>query len=161
MNLGLILVKLVMGFIALLLCLKITGAKGIANLTPIDFIWSIMLSEMVGNGLYDEKVKWYFILVSLVVWCMIKIAFDSLMYRSNRIENALIGDKVLIIDNGKINSGKLRENKIDLKQLQESMRKNGIFSLEEIDRAFIETDGSITVKKKYGNEPITRNDMNL
>lgn len=161
MDLVIILVKVTMGFIALLICLKVTGAKGISNLTPIDFIWSIMLSEMVGNGLYDNKVKWYYILSALAVWCVIKIAFDYVMYRSDKAEKVIIGDKTLIIDKGKVDLSKLKKNKIDLKQLQESIRKNGVFSLEEIDRAYIETDGTITVKKKRGDETVKRNDLKL
>lgn len=58
MEIGIILVKLVSGFITLIICMKITGAKGVLNLTPIDFIWSIMLSEIMGNGIYDSNVAW-------------------------------------------------------------------------------------------------------
>ncbi|MDW0110495.1 hypothetical protein QT716_10655 [Sporosarcina aquimarina] len=67
MEFGMILIKLVSGFLALVICMKLTGAKGVSNLTPIDFIWSILLSEIVGNGLYDEKVKWYYVLLTLLV----------------------------------------------------------------------------------------------
>ncbi|MEZ0119027.1 DUF421 domain-containing protein [Heyndrickxia coagulans] len=112
MQIGMDLLKLIMGFLALIFCLKCTGAKSISNLTPIDFIWSIMLSEIVGNGLYDPSVKWYYILAMLSVWVIIKIIFDILIYRYDKLEKFLIGDKTLMIDKGKINKVVLKKIKL-------------------------------------------------
>ncbi|MEK4965220.1 YetF domain-containing protein [Weizmannia sp. FSL K6-3076] len=151
MQIGMDLLKLIMGFLALIFCLKCTGAKSISNLTPIDFIWSIMLSEIVGNGLYDPSVKWYYILAMLSVWVIIKIIFDILIYRYDKLEKFLIGDKTLMIDKGKINKVVLKKNKIDMNQLTELLRKQGVFSLDEIDQAYLEKDGTVTVKKRKDN----------
>ncbi|AWP38002.1 YetF domain-containing protein [Heyndrickxia faecalis] len=151
MQIGMDLLKLIMGFLALIFCLKCTGAKSISNLTPIDFIWSIMLSEIVGNSLYDPSVKWYYILAMLSVWVIIKIIFDILIYRYDKLEKFLIGDKTVIIDKGKINKVVLKKNKIDMNQLSELLRKQGVFLLDEIDQAYLEKDGTVTVKKRKNN----------
>ncbi|WP_018664155.1 DUF421 domain-containing protein [Heyndrickxia acidiproducens] len=107
-----------------------------------------MLSEIVGNGLYDATVKWYYILAMLSVWVIIKVIFDILIYRSDKLEKFLIGDKALIIDKGKINKEVLKKNKIDMNQLTELLRKQSVFSFEEIDLAYLEKDGTVTVKKR-------------
>ncbi|NHM31266.1 DUF421 domain-containing protein [Neobacillus terrae] len=161
MELVIILLKLIMGFAALLFCLKVSGVKGLKNITPIDFIWSIMLSEIFGNGLYDSKVKWYYILAALLLWCVIKIIFDKLMDHSDKFEKIMSGDKVLLIENGIIDKHALEKCDIDLAQLKESLRKLSIFSFNEVDKVYLEADGSISVKKFPEYQPVTRRDLNI
>ena len=161
MELVVVLSKVIIGFIALLFCLKIAGTKSLGNLTTIDFIWTIMLSEMVGNGLYDSKVKWYYILATLLLWVALKIILDKLMYRSDRTEIFLTGNKVMLIDNGIIDHHAMQKTEVDLQQLKESLRKQSIFSLKEVDKVYLERDGSISVKKFPEYQPVTHKDLNI
>ena len=159
MEFGMILIKLISGFLALVICMKLTGAKGVSNLTPIDFIWSILLSEIVGNGLYDEKVKWYYVLLTLLIWCLLKFLFDKIMYKSDRLERMITGDRDQIILDGELDEKEMQDNRLDLRELCHALRKQGIFSLDEIDQAFLEKDGTITVQKKTEYETATKGDL--
>lgn len=159
MSIGLIFVKMISGFLALVLCMKWTGAKGVSNLTPIDFIWSIMLSEIFGNGLYDPEVKWYVVLLMIVGWCGLKVLFDNILFRTDKIEKLLTGAPQLIVLDGEPIKEQLRKNRMDSRDLSEGLRKQSIFSLDEVKRAYLEKDGSITVQLKAHAEPLTKNDL--
>ncbi|SIT87221.1 DUF421 domain-containing protein [Edaphobacillus lindanitolerans] len=161
MSIGLIMVKMISGFLALILCMKWTGAKGVSNLTPIDFIWSIMLSEIFGNGLYDPQVKWYVVLLTIVVWCGLKVLFDNILYRTDKVERILTGEHQLIILDGEPIEDRLRKNRVDSRDLGEALRKQGIFSIEEVKRAYLEKDGSLTVQLKEFAEPVTKGDLKI
>lgn len=161
MEFGVILVKLVSGFLALVICMKVSGAKGVSNLTPIDFIWSILLSEIMGNGLYDEKVKWYVVLLTLLAWCLLKVGFDKMMYKSDKVEVLITGEEDLIIKDGKMDKSKMKANRLDVRELNHALRKQGIFSIDEIERAYMERDGTVTVQRKPEYEPLTKCDLGL
>lgn len=156
---GLISLKLISGFLALVFCMKITGAKGVSNLTSIDFIWSILLSEIMGNGLYDQEVKWYTVLLTLLGWCLLKILFDMVMYRSERIELMITGDKELLVKDGRPDWEMMKKNRIDERELKHALRKQGVFSMDEVVRAYMEMDGSISVKLKRAFQPATKGDL--
>ncbi|MNW42554.1 hypothetical protein D3C74_197270 [compost metagenome] len=49
-------VKLIISFFGLWIITFITGRKTLSQLTPLDFLTSLVLSEIVGNTLYDDKV---------------------------------------------------------------------------------------------------------
>ncbi|WP_049659881.1 DUF421 domain-containing protein [Bacillus sp. FJAT-27231] len=161
MGLGMMLIKLASGFVALVICMKWTGTKGISNLTPIDFIWSIMLSEIFGNGLYDPQVKWYVVLIMLLVWCAIKLLFDKIMFHTDKVEILISGEEVLIIRDSKPDHKMLKKHYLDLRDLKEALRKQSIFSIDEVEHAYLEKDGSVTVKKKAAFEPVTKGDLNI
>lgn len=161
MEIGIILIKLVSGFVALIICMKITGAKGVSNLTPIDFIWSIMLSEIMGNGIYDTDVAWYVVLITLSAWCILKISFDFFMFRFDKIEIMITGKKDLIIEDGKLDEKVMKDNRIDNRELSHALRKQGIFSIDEIKHAYLERDGTVSVQKKKEFEQVTKKDLSV
>lgn len=158
---GMIGLKLVSGFLALVFCMKMTGAKGVSNLTSIDFIWSILLSEIIGNGLYDQDVKWYTVLLTLLAWCLLKILFDFVMYRSEKIEVMITGDKELIVEDGRLDRETMKKNRIDERELEHALRKQGVFDLDEVERAYLEMDGTVTVKLKPRFQSATKGDLEI
>lgn len=159
MEAGMIAFKLVSGFLALVFCMKMTGVKGVSNLTSIDFIWSILLSEIIGNGLYDQTVKWYTVLLTLLGWCLLKILFDLLMYRSEKLEIIIAGEKELLIEDGRFVRKTMKKNRIDERELELALRKQGVFSKSEVEQAYLEMDGSVSVKLKPRFQPVTKEDL--
>ena len=55
----------------LLIATKILGKTQISQLTPFDFISAIVLGELVGNSIYDPKIKVWSILYSVFVWVIL------------------------------------------------------------------------------------------
>lgn len=62
-------VKLIISFFGLWIITFITGRKTLSQLTPLDFLTSLVLSEIVGNTLYDDKVTIGQLLFALALWC--------------------------------------------------------------------------------------------
>lgn len=58
-------IELCTGFLLLFILVKILGKKIINQVTPFTFIASIVLGELLGNALYDEKVGIQYIIYSM------------------------------------------------------------------------------------------------
>ena len=69
-HIGQITIELLVGFV-LLIATKILGKTQISQLTPFDFISAIVLGELVGNSIYDPKIKVWSILYSVFVWVIL------------------------------------------------------------------------------------------
>jgi hypothetical protein len=50
-------VKLLVGYIALFIITRIQGKRNIGQLSVMDFLATLMLSEFLGNALYDTNVQ--------------------------------------------------------------------------------------------------------
>src|SRR5690625_4599394 len=57
MNVTYLTVELVTGFFLLFLLVKVLGKKIIDQITPFTFIAAIVLSELLGNAVYDEEIS--------------------------------------------------------------------------------------------------------
>ncbi|WP_246315833.1 hypothetical protein [Paenibacillus foliorum] len=67
MDLYYITVKLATAMVGLWLITKLLGKKEISQLTAFDFVSSLMLSEIVGNTIYDKDVHLVQLLYALVL----------------------------------------------------------------------------------------------
>jgi uncharacterized membrane protein YcaP (DUF421 family) len=48
--------ELIVGFFLLFIIVKFVGRKIISQITPFTFIASIVMGELLGNALYDDKI---------------------------------------------------------------------------------------------------------
>lgn len=55
----------------------------------------------------------------------------------------------------------MQRTKLNLNELQYLLRKNGAFSIREVEYAMLEPDGSVGVVKKPVHDSPTRQDLNL
>lgn len=76
--------KLIVGFVGLWLLTRFLGKKEISQLTPFDFVSSLMLSELVGNTVYQEDVKFSHLLFSLFLWGVLSYLFEKMTQYAKR-----------------------------------------------------------------------------
>ncbi|MEN1986094.1 DUF421 domain-containing protein [Paenibacillus hubeiensis] len=154
-------IKLVISFFGLWVITFVTGRKTLSQLTPLDFLSSLVLSEIVGNTLYDDQVKISHLLFALAVWTVLSYLFEKATTRFVKFGYAAEGRAVLLIDNGEVNQGLLKKYDIEYKQLLSMLRKQNVFSLQEVKHAVLEIDGSLSVLRKPEYEPPTAQDLGL
>ncbi|MBT2762086.1 DUF421 domain-containing protein [Paenibacillus sp. ISL-20] len=154
-------IKLVISFFGLWIITFVTGRKTISQLTPLDFLTSLVLSEIVGNTLYDDTVKISHLLFALALWTTVSYLFEKAATHFVKFGYLTEGRAVLLINNGRINQKWLNKYEMEYKQLLSMLRRQGIFSLNEVKYAILETDGSLSVMRKPEFEPPTAQDMGM
>ncbi|WNQ12090.1 DUF421 domain-containing protein [Paenibacillus aurantius] len=161
MDYGLIAVKLVTGFAGLWLITRILGKKEISQLTPFDFVSSLMLSELVGNTVYDKDANYRKLLFALALWMVLSYLFEVLTQKFRGLRRPLDGSPSLVIHNGEVNLKEMKKNKLDFDQLRMMLRQKDIFAIEEVAFAMLETNGQLSVLKKPDFEAVTVQDLKL
>jgi len=156
-----ILIKLIVGFAGLWAMTRLLGKKEISQLTPFDFISAIIMSELVGNTIYDDKVYIWMLLFALAVWALLSFAFEKLTEYGKPLRKPLEGKPELLIVNGELDMAALRRNSLEFDQLRMMMRQKDIFSLGEVAYAIYETNGSLSILKKSAYESVRRSDLDL
>lgn len=154
-------VELLFGYIALFLLTKVLGKTQITQITAFDFISSIVLGELVGNALYDNEIGIEKILFAIVFWGLLIYLTEMLTQKFKASRTLFEGRPSIIINKGQIIRDMLTKNKLDINQLQHLLRAKDIFSIREVEFAILETDGSISVMKKYQNDTPVRNDFSM
>ena len=128
-HLGQITIELFLVFI-LLIATKILGKTQISQLTPFDFISAIVLGELVGNTIYDPKIKIWSILYAVLVWVVLIYSIEVITQKF-RGREVFEGSPSIIIRNGYIDREQLSSNHLDINQLQQMLRQQKTYFQSE------------------------------
>jgi uncharacterized membrane protein YcaP (DUF421 family) len=157
----LIFIKLSLAFVSLWIITIVIGRKEIGQLTPFDFFTSILLSELVGNTIYDEKVTYAHLIFALSVWALFSYGIEKLSIRFTRMKRFSEGRAVLLVDKGQVNQRLLKSCKLDFSQLVTMLREKDIFNFNEVAYVLYETNGAISVIRKPEFEYVRMKDLEL
>lgn len=154
-------VKLVTAFFGLWLMTKLLGKKEISQLTPFDFISSLMLSELVGNTIYDREVHFMMLIYALVLWMVLSLALEKIVQIFPWLSVPLSGRPDIIIRKGVIDERAMKRNKLDMHQIGMLLREQSVFSVKDVAYAIFETNGNLSVMKIASEDHPTREDIQL
>lgn len=154
-------VETLFGFTALFFLTKVLGKTQITQITAFDFISALVLGELVGNALYDQEVGILKIGFAVLLWGTLIFTTEIITEKFKGTRKLLEGQPSLVIRKGKIDRNALRKSKLDINQLQHLLRAKDVFSLQEVEYAVLETDGTISVLKASSFQNTTKKDFNL
>ena len=126
---------------------RLMGKREVGQLGVIDLIVSILIAELVAISIenIDKSIFLTIIPITLLVIVEISLAFISIKSRTFR--TIFTGKPSVIINHGVINYKEMVKQRYSLDDLLISIRNNGIKSLEEIEYAFLETNGKLSIFK--------------
>lgn len=153
--------ELGIGFLLLFIVVKIVGKKIINQITPFTFIASIVLGELLGNALYDDKIGLIYIVYSMCLWGLLLFIVEYLAQKSLFFRGKFEGKPAALIKNGVIDFDALKKNRMNLNLLQSLLRQSETFSIREVAFCYLEVNGSISVLKKPKYQKTTLEDLNL
>jgi uncharacterized membrane protein YcaP (DUF421 family) len=153
--------ELIIGFFVLFIIVKLVGKKIINQISPFTFIAAVVLGELLGNALYDEKIGVFYITYSVILWGLMLILVEYFSLKFLWFRGIAIGKPSALIENGQINWKELKKNRLNLNQLQSLLRQSETFSIREVAYCYLETNGSISILKKTKYQKTTQEDFNL
>lgn len=154
-------IELVVGFFLLFLIVKILGKKVINQISPFTFIAAIVLGELLGNALYDERIGVFYIVYSMMLWALLLLAVEILGQKFLRLRKIFEGKPTVLIHNGIVNREQLQKSRMNLNQLQSLLRQSETFSIREVAYCYLESNGSISILKKSPYQKTTQEDFKL
>lgn len=161
MQYGSIFIETLFGFLMLLILARVLGKTQIRQLTAFDFIAALILGELVGNALYDDQIGIPGIGFAVLLWGGLLFITEFVTQRFKKTRALLEGKPSIVIHKGVIQREEMRKGKLDMNQLLHLMRAKGVFTVQDIDYAILETDGSVSVLNKTAQQQPTREDLNL
>jgi uncharacterized membrane protein YcaP (DUF421 family) len=136
-------------YAVLLLLVRFSGKRTLAEVTVFDFILLLVISEatqqaMTGN---DFSVTNGVILVTTLV--MIDRLSDFVSSRSDRADRVLNDLPLVLIDDGQVLNDRLKWSQVQEHDIMESARKDhGLERFDDIRYAVLERSGGISIIPK-------------
>mgnify|MGYP005787879015 FL=1 len=129
----------------IVLLYRLMGKREIGQLGIIDLIVSILIAELVAISIENiDKSLWQTIIpLSLLGLLEIFLAYISIKSRTFR--TFFYGKPSLIICNGKVNYKEMIRQRYSMDDLLLSMRQKSLHDIKEIEYAFLEPNGKLSI----------------
>jgi uncharacterized membrane protein YcaP (DUF421 family) len=122
---------------------RMTGSLGVPDLLMIVLLADASQNAMAGE--YHSIGDGIALVVTIIGWSyVLNLAAD----RWPRLNRLIYGGPILLVKDGQPQWPNLRRQLLTLDELQSQLRLEGIEDIKEVERALVEPDGRISVKKR-------------
>jgi uncharacterized membrane protein YcaP (DUF421 family) len=143
-----VVVRVVLVYVFLMILLRISGKKEFAQLEPMDLLIMLILSETVSPALTADDTSIPVALVAAGTLTLLTLGTSYLTFRFRRMEKLVDSEPSMLIEKGKVNAKVLRSERMTDQQLRTVLHKEGLTSVDEVEKAYIEPSGDITIIKR-------------
>ena len=140
-----ILVRTLFFYFFILVVYRIMGKREVGQLGIIDLIVSILVAELAVISIenFDENI--FRSIVPIITLLVLQVSLALLSLKRPKIRIFLDGNPSVIINNGQVNYKEMIKQKYNLDDLMVQMRDKGYKSIEEIEYAILENNGTLSI----------------
>ncbi len=132
-------------YLLMVASLRLFGKKELAQLSIIDLVFILLISNSVQNAMVGSSKDFVGGLMSAGALFVVNYLLKTLIYRSPKISNWIEGEPLVLIYKGDIHLINIEKAQITNSELEAAVREHGVDSVKKVDLAMLEIDGSISV----------------
>jgi len=151
----------IVSLLTLFFVTKLMGKKQVSQLSLFDYVIGISIGNFTAEMVLVLENQLINGAVAIFTFGIISWFVSIITMKNMYLRRVLIGTPTIVIQEGKILEKSMKKLNIDINDLLEQCRNNGIFDLNEIKYAIMEVNGKISFMLKEKYNPVTNEDMNL
>ena len=124
---------------------RFVGKRSVGQISPFEFIMIIVISSAAGDPMFYHDVPLTHGILVLTVVMLLHRAMSLVTDKSERGEDVLEGEPVLVIENGAVIESALGAGTMSRRELMSELRQQGVRDVGEIDKAFFEPSGRVSL----------------
>jgi len=135
-------------YVFMIVALRIFGKKELAQLSVVDLVFILLISNAVQNAMVGPSTSLEGGLVAASALFAANYTLKKILYRNQKLSQLLQGEAIPLIYKGNINEANCRRAEISISELQAAVREHGVNAIDEVDIAMLEVDGNISIVSK-------------
>lgn len=147
-------------FIVLLIIMRLMGKRQIGEMQPFELVITLLIAELACIPMADVSIPLLYGIISVVTIFVLHEIMTLLDLKIKPLKSLISGKPSVVINKNGIDDYQLKRNNLDVSDLIESLRSAGYFSLDSIDYALYEANGTFSALPKQDYEQ-TQNSLPL
>ena len=148
-------------YLVLVAALRLLGKRQVGQMEPSEFAVMMLLANLATVPVENLDMSILYGIIPIILIYGAEMLFSVLTLRSIRLRKLLCGKPVILIENGRISERNLKRTRITLDELTMHLREKGIFDLNTIKYAILETNGQVSTLQFAKDMPATAKDAEL
>ena len=135
----------VLGYAALIVMLRFSRKRTLAQMNVFDFVYIVVMGELLAMTIMDDHVSLVQGLVALGVLIVLQALLSWLTTRSEAIERAINGEPTLLFHRGRFLRDAMRAQRVTEDELLSAAREEGVADMSTVEAIVLETNGGFSV----------------
>jgi len=134
-------------YVVIVVAVRLTGKRGIGQASALDFILALAVGDVIGDMAYGQQSILKGVII-VAIWVGLHALTAYLGIKVPRIDDLVNGRKTVVIRDGVVMEAALRHELMTREELLMLLRQQQIEDPSEVQKAYLEVDGSLSVFKK-------------
>ena len=134
-------------FVVIFTFTRILGRRELSTLQPFDLILLVVIGDLVQSGITQNDLSVTGVVLVLSTIGILQVLTSYLGFRFVRLRRVLEGEPIVLMHDGKVIERNMKRERLDIADLAEKARLNGVGSLDDVKWAVLETNGDISFIK--------------
>lgn len=148
-------------YVLVIACLRFTGKRQIGELQPSELVTTILISNIAAIPIENSKKSLMTGIIPIILIVCLEIISSFICMKSRIVSEFISGKSRSIIHNGVIDQQLMKNMRITIDDLTEQLRTMGIFNIDEVFEAVIETNGKMSVLPKFKYRSVINEDAEI
>jgi len=145
-------------YVFLIVGLRLAGRRELAQLNPFDLVVLLTISNTVQNAIIGEDNSITGGVIGAATLLIVNYGVVKFLYTHEKVDRLIEGDQCVLIENGVLNTDRLKLELITRSELETAAHKQGSGSLDEIDRAVLDPGGGMSFSAKKPGPDTSRHE---
>jgi len=150
-SMALIFIRTAIIFITLFIVMRLMGKRQIGEMQPYELVITLIISELACIPMADPTIPLLYGIVAILTVYLLHQIVCVLDLKIRGAKTILSGEPSVVLNKNGIDDTQLKKNNLNVSDLIESLRVEGYFSLDAVEYALYEAEGTFSAlpKKEY------------
>lgn len=148
----LVMIRTAIIFVVLLIIMRLMGKRQIGEMQPFELVITLLIAELACIPMADASIPLLYGIISVITIFVLHEAMTLLDLKVKPLKSWISGKPSVVINKNGIDDYQLKRNNLDVSDLIESLRSAGYFSLDSVDYALYEANGTFSALPKQDYE---------
>ena len=140
--------RAVLVYAFLIVGLRLSGKRELAQLNPFDLVVLLTLSNTVQNAIIGDDNSLMGGLIGASALLLMNYLVVRFMFFHPNVERVIEGDPVCLIDAGTVCEDELHKQLISVSELRSAAHRQGFETLKDVESAVLEPGGTFSFTRK-------------
>ena len=137
-----------LAYIGVVFFLRISGKRTLSQMDAFDLVVTVAVGSILATVILDEKVVLVQGLTAVLALIIMQVIVAWLAIKSDSMQKVIKASPTLLYYKGTYCEETMKHNRIFKEEILHAARSSNISTLDEVDVAILEPDGSISIIKK-------------
>lgn len=156
-----VLIRAALLYLLIIFCLRLMGKRQLGELQPSELVITILISNIASLPIEDNSIPMIMGVIPIIVLVSFELITSSISLKSIRFRRLVSGKPVVVIRDGCLDQKAMKELRFSIDDLMESLRGGGVFRIEDVQYAVVETTGKVNILQKFGSQTLTADMIGL